>query len=96
MLARVEDETDQGPAASRREPQRTCLATRENVPLAEMIRFVVAPDGSVVPDLARNLPGRGAWVTARRATVERAIKEKAFARAFHGKGMASPALLELT
>lgn len=96
MLARVEDETDQGPAASRRAPQRTCLATRENVPVAEMIRFVVAPDGSVVPDLARNLPGRGAWVTARRATVERAVKEKAFARAFRGTGTATPELATLT
>jgi predicted RNA-binding protein YlxR (DUF448 family) len=96
MLARVEDETDQGPAASRRAPQRTCLATRENVPVEHMIRFVVAPDGSVVPDLARNLPGRGAWVTAHRATVERAIKEKAFPRAFRGKGIASPELADLT
>jgi predicted RNA-binding protein YlxR (DUF448 family) len=96
MLARVEDETDNGPAASRREPQRTCLATRENVPVEEMIRFVVAPDGTVVPDLARTLPGRGAWVSARREAVERAIKEKAFTRAFRGKGSATAALAELT
>jgi predicted RNA-binding protein YlxR (DUF448 family) len=96
MLARVEDETDNGPAASRREPQRTCLATRENVPIEAMIRFVVAPDGAVVPDLARTLPGRGAWVSATRSAVERAIKEKAFARAFRGKGTASPTLAELT
>jgi len=96
MLAHVEDETDNGPAASRREPQRTCLATRENVPIEAMIRFVVAPDGAVVPDLARNLPGRGAWVSATRAATENTIKQKAFTRAFRGKGAASPALAELT
>jgi predicted RNA-binding protein YlxR (DUF448 family) len=98
MLARVEmeDETDKGTAASRREPQRTCLATRENVPIEHMIRFVVAPDGAVVPDLARTLPGRGAWVSATRDAVERAVKEKAFARAFRGKGAATLALCELT
>jgi uncharacterized protein len=98
MLAHVEmeDETDNGPAASRREPQRTCLATRENVPIEAMIRFVVAPDGAVVPDLARNLPGRGAWVSATREALEKAIKEKAFARAFRGKGTASAELAQLT
>ncbi len=96
MLAHVEDETDKGSAASRREPERTCLATRENVPIEAMIRFVVAPDGGVVPDLARNLPGRGAWVSATREAVEKAIKEKAFARAFRGKGNATPALTDLT
>jgi predicted RNA-binding protein YlxR (DUF448 family) len=96
MLARVEDETDKGPAASRREPQRTCLATRENVPVEQMIRFVIAPDGAVVPDLGRSLPGRGAWVSATREAVESAVKQKAFTRAFRGKGAASPALAELT
>jgi predicted RNA-binding protein YlxR (DUF448 family) len=96
MLAHVEDETDKGSAASRRELERTCLATRENVPIEAMLRFVVAPDGSVVPDLARNLPGRGAWVSATREALEKAIKEKAFARAFRGKGNAAPALADLT
>ena len=42
-------------------------------PVAEMIRFVVAPDGSVVPDLKRRLPGRGIWVTATRAGARDAV-----------------------
>lgn len=29
-----------------------------------MIRFVLAPDGRVVPDLAARLPGRGMWLSA--------------------------------
>jgi hypothetical protein len=62
-------------------PLRTCLATGETRTPDEMIRFVVGPDGRVVPDLARRLPGRGLWVTATRAAVERAIARKAFARA---------------
>jgi len=62
-------------------PVRTCLATGEARSPDDMIRFVVAPDGRIVPDLARKLPGRGLWVTATRDAVERAIARKAFARA---------------
>jgi predicted RNA-binding protein YlxR (DUF448 family) len=46
-----------------------------------MIRFVVGPEGDVVPDLARRLPGRGLWVKADRAAVERAVAKNLFARA---------------
>lgn len=96
MLARVdEDMTDQGPAAARRAPVRTCLATRKNVPVEQMLRFVAAPDGSVVPDLSRNLPGRGAWVTASRDAIEKAIAQKAFSRAFRGKASADEKLVAL-
>ena len=35
-----------------------------------MIRFVVGPERSVVPDLAERLPGRGMWLSARRDVLE--------------------------
>ena len=41
---------------------------------------MAAPDGAVVADLKRRLPGRGVWVTATRAVVDDAVKRKAFAR----------------
>ncbi len=47
-----------------------------------MVRFVVGPDGAVVPDIRARLPGRGAWVDGLAGTVELAIKRKAFARTF--------------
>jgi predicted RNA-binding protein YlxR (DUF448 family) len=96
MLAHMDDhETDEGLAASRREPARTCIATRAVQPTERMIRFVAAPDGSVVPDLSRNLPGRGAWVTASREAIEKAVAQKAFSRAFRGKAQADAGLIEL-
>lgn len=61
---------------------RTCIATRAVRAPDEMIRFVRAPDGQVVPDLRRKLPGRGVWVTAERPAVEQAVRRKAFGRAF--------------
>ncbi len=60
---------------------RTDIVSREARPIAELIRFVEAPDGSVVPDLKRDLPGRGVWVEATRVAVEKAVTRKLFARA---------------
>lgn len=62
-------------------PQRTCIATGETGAPDRMIRFVVGPEGDVVPDLARRLPGRGLWVKAERSAVERAVAKNLFARA---------------
>lgn len=60
---------------------RMCIVTRESGDPDMLIRFVAAPDGSVVPDLKRQLPGRGCWVKAERALVDKAVAKKAFARA---------------
>lgn len=61
---------------------RTDIVSREARPVSELIRFVEAPDGSVVPDLKRDLPGRGVWVEARCEAVDRAVQRRLFARAF--------------
>jgi hypothetical protein len=50
------------------------------LPEERLIRFVGSPDGIVVPDLARKLPGRGIWVEATREAVALAAKKNAFAR----------------
>jgi predicted RNA-binding protein YlxR (DUF448 family) len=56
--------------------------TREARPAEELIRFVRAPDGTVVADLKRRLPGRGVWLSPDRATIAEAVKRKVFARGF--------------
>jgi hypothetical protein len=60
---------------------RTCIVTRVAGDADELIRFVLAPDGTVVPDLKLALPGRGCWVTAKRAQVEMAVRRRLFGRA---------------
>ena len=45
------------------------------------MRFVIGPDGTVVPDVAPHLPGRGLWLQSRRDIVERAAAANAFAKA---------------
>lgn len=99
MLASMDqDETDGGPRAlkgARAPDARLCLATRTVTPVSQMLRFVVAPDGAIVPDLGHKLPGRGAWVTATREALDQALKRKAFGRAFKGKGASGPDLPDL-
>lgn len=73
-----------------RESERTCIVTRTKASPDAMIRFVLGPNAEVVPDLRRKLPGRGVWVTARRDTVEAALK--AFARAFKAEVKVSASL----
>ncbi len=62
------------------DPERKCIVTGEVQPKAGLIRFVVGPEGQVVPDILGKLPGRGMWVTADRAILEQAKKGQ-FARA---------------
>jgi len=73
---------------------RTCIVSREAGEADEMIRFVLAPDGSVVPDLKRKLPGRGVWVTARREIIETAVRKRLFARGLKAEAIAAPGLGE--
>ncbi|WP_131194315.1 RNA-binding protein [Lichenihabitans psoromatis] len=63
-------------------PERTCIVTRQKGDPSGLIRFVVGPDGCVVPDIRAKLPGRGAWVLADAETVALAVKRKSFTRAF--------------
>ena len=51
-------------------PIRRCIVTRERHQKERMIRFVVGPDCSIVPDIAERLPGRGMWLSARRDVLE--------------------------
>jgi predicted RNA-binding protein YlxR (DUF448 family) len=71
---------------------RTCIVTRRPAGPDELIRFVAGPDGSIVPDLKRNLPGRGCWVTADREHVDKAAKKGLFARALKAQVTVAPDL----
>src|SRR5580693_8714043 len=95
MIAPSRDiELDTGPRAQQLE--RMCVATRTVRPVADMIRFVVGPDGEAVPDLKRKLPGRGVWVTATQDALSDAVKRKIFARGFKRDVRLPPDLLGRT
>jgi len=82
MLAIVDGELDNGPRTDKSATMRMCAVSREVRPVDELIRFVLSPEGAVVPDLKRKLPGRGLWITASRARVAEAVKRNQFSRGF--------------
>lgn len=82
MLARFDDTALDGGPRKGGAAERMCAVSREVKPVEELVRFVVAPDGSVIPDIKRNLPGRGLWVSASRKAVDQAVKRNLFGKGF--------------
>ena len=76
MAAAHKMEEDEHDARERRD-----IVTGEIMPEHRLIRFVAAPDGLIVPDVAAKLPGRGLWVEASRKAIGLAVEKKLFARA---------------
>lgn len=74
---------------------RMCIVTRVVKPEDELIRFALSPDGVVVPDLKRKLPGRGVWVSLDRKMLGEAIKRQLFSKGFGAEAKAGPELADL-
>lgn len=72
--------------------ERRDIVSGEVMSESRIIRFAFAPDGSVVPDVAAKLPGRGAWVAASRSAIATAVEKKLFARAAKAHVSAAPDL----
>jgi uncharacterized protein len=98
MLAELHDldldGADRGPRDAASATARLCVATRTVRPVGELIRFVAGPEG-LVPDLKRRLPGRGVWVTARRADIEAAVKRHAFQKSLRAEVRVPPGLADV-
>ena len=74
--------------------ERTCIVTGVKDSPEAMLRFALAADGSVVPDIRRRLPGRGVWTRLSFEAVQRAASKQAFSRAFRVKAEAPATLAE--
>jgi predicted RNA-binding protein YlxR (DUF448 family) len=61
--------------------ERRCIACGEVLPEDRLVRFVVSPDGEVIPDLDGKLPGRGIWLSADRALMLKALAKNDFSKA---------------
>jgi predicted RNA-binding protein YlxR (DUF448 family) len=92
MLAFADPDLDDGPRTDRSATTRMCAVTRGVRPVGELIRFVVAPSGEVVPDLKRKLPGRGLWISASRQVVAEAVRRHQFGRGFRRDVRVAPTL----
>jgi predicted RNA-binding protein YlxR (DUF448 family) len=79
----------------RDDPERRCIVTGERQPKAGLVRFVVGPEGQVVPDVLNRLPGRGLYVAADHAAIARAAAKGLFARAAKAPVAAPEGLADL-
>ena len=75
--------------------ERMCISTRTVRPVEDLVRFVVGPDGTVVPDILCKLPGRGVWVGADAALLDQAVRRNLFSRAFKATVSAGAELVTL-
>jgi predicted RNA-binding protein YlxR (DUF448 family) len=92
MLAIADPDLDNGPRTDRSATMRMCAVIREVRPIGELIRFVVSPQGEVIPDLKRKLPGRGLWVSASRQAVAEAVRRHQFGKGFKRDVRVAPTL----
>jgi uncharacterized protein len=96
MLAFADPDLDNGPRTDRSATVRMCAVTRQVRPIDELIRFVVAPSGEVIPDLKRKLPGRGLWVSASHRAVAEAAKRNLFGKGFKRDVLTTATLADAT
>jgi uncharacterized protein len=75
--------------------ERTCIVTGTKDGPEAMLRFALSPDGLVVPDIRRELPGRGVWTQLNFETVRRAAAKQAFSRGFRVKAETPASLAEM-
>jgi len=75
--------------------ERRCIATGAILPEDKLVRFVVGPDGDIVPDIDAKLPGRGLWLSADPAAIARAEKKNDFAKAAKASVRVPPGLAAL-
>jgi predicted RNA-binding protein YlxR (DUF448 family) len=93
MLALADPDLDNGPRTDRSATMRMCAVTRQVQPIDELIRFVVSPQGEVMADLKRKLPGRGLWVAASRQVVAEAVRRHQFSKGFKRDVRVAPTLV---
>ena len=76
--------------------ERRCIVTGDVLSERDLVRFVVGPDNKVIPDIAASLPGRGHWVRADRAVLEKAVARNVFAKSAKASVDAPPDLCART
>lgn len=66
---------------TKKTPMRMCVACRQQKPKSELIRIVRTPEGEIKPFAGNKENGRGAYICAATACIEKAAKSGALKRA---------------
>jgi len=68
----------------RNPPQRSCIGCRQARDKGDLLRFVLTPERTLVPDIQAKLPGRGAYTCFNKKCLDEAVRRNQFSRAFKG------------
>lgn len=80
--AREEDGIDDTlPEEEETGPLRRSVATGQSLAKEALLRFVVGPDGELVPDFDQTLPGRGLYAEPDAGLITAALRKRAFQKA---------------
>lgn len=72
---------DEQPRPSKDLAERQCILTGAHGTRSDLIRLMAGPDGTLWPDLAARLPGRGLWIGVSQKQLGEAIQNGKFRRA---------------
>ena len=78
----------------KKETTRKCIVTGEVLEKEALLRFVVLPDGEVVPDFKKKLVGKGIYVSNKKTMLQKAITSNLFARVLKNGAKANGVLVE--
>lgn len=62
-------------------PERRCALTGQTAPKPDLLRFALAPEGMLVPDIKQVLPGRGLYLGVTKPALEEAMTSGALTKA---------------
>ena len=82
MLAIADPELDHGPRTDKSATMRMCAVSRDVRPIDELIRFVVAPSGEVIPDSSASCPAAACGFPPPVRLVAEAVRRHHFSKGF--------------
>ena len=79
-----------------KETTRKCIVCGEVRAKELMLRFTALPDGRIVPDFKKKLPGKGIYVVNAKSALQKAVANNLFAKALRIKAKVNGELIEQT
>ena len=76
-------QSDQG-NGDKHGPQRTCVGCRKSLDQDQLVRYVLSPQGEVVVDYRKKLPGRGVYTCFDYQCIETAVNRGQLCRSLRG------------
>ena len=77
-----------------KETVRKCIVSGKVLEKDQLLRFTITPEGLIIPDFKKKLPGKGVYVTNSKKLLTEAIVKGSFGKALKTKAKAGNELIE--